>query len=410
MTTFPSNPNTQPSGPDESDLLALIEGTPIPAERAARLRECLANDPRLAELAALMRADRDAVASLPEVSAPADLLDRVEMLLEREALVGLARSEATAASHDLPVSAVIPARRPWPSMRYGAPLAAAAAVLLIAGGVLMLIPGKRPALIPGPITGTDPTIGSGHTTDIARGNPTKTTTNEHDTNDPAPVPPVVVATGPQPDAPTVTPGTDTTPAASPAIAKAAPTIEPEKLLAAAADGRLVLRLRAAPDKVIGRVEALRGNTRAIHVETMTEGQRSLAARAYVEAWSARPMPAELIKPVPSLPEPGPLASNTPGNAPRPEPSVSRDTTPSMPREADPILSSQAYIAAVPATVDGLEALRNALGNKLVPADWQILPAPLALDAPADASSVLWWTSPPTAWARRFSVPIVVQSN
>jgi len=416
VTTLPPNPNDHhagglPGGIDETDLLALIEGTPLPAERAARLREALATDPRLAELAALMRADRDTLASLAPVSAPSDLLDRVEAILEREALVGLARTEATAGVDALPISTYLPARRPWMTRRTGAPLAAAAAVLLIAGGVLMLIPGKRP-IVPPPGPLANDTTDRPSSTDLAHSTTTKPTLSNTGTPGEPERAPVDVAAKPATETPTAT---DTTPA-DPVIAKVAPlpAITPEQLIAAASEGRLVLRLRAAPDKAFGRISALNTNARSLRVEPMTDGQRSAAAVAFVGAWARRqPMidPAPLL---PRLPEPAPLARGNPLAPSAPTAVVPvgivREAEPPAAREPEPVIASQAYITAVPATTEGLESLIKALGNETVPADWQLLPVSVQIDAPADASSILWWASPPATWAKRFTVPIVVQTN
>ncbi|MDP1662752.1 MAG: hypothetical protein Q8L55_12635, partial [Phycisphaerales bacterium] len=111
--------------------------------------------------------------------------------------------------------------------------------------------------------------------------------------------------------------------------------------------------------------------------------------------------------------PAPLAQRNPA-APR-VPAVDpaafvREAAPPAAREPEPVIAAQAYITAVPATVEGLESLIKALGNETVPADWQILQSAVAVDAPADASSILWWASPPGTWAKRFTVPIVVQTN
>jgi hypothetical protein len=415
VTTTPSNPtpfSPLPGGLDESDLLALIEGTPIPAERAARLREALANDPRLAELAALMRADRDAVASLPPVAAPADLLDRVEVLLEREALVGLARTEASSSVDSLPISAVIPTRRPWLTLRTGAPIAAAAAVLLIAGGVLMLVPGNSPH--PAAPKSADPLANSNggvdHPGSLANSNTHTPPVVNTDTNAQAPgdlanntntATPPAVAIEPEKTAPT-----------TPAVAQAAPApaITPEALLAAASEGRLVLRLRTADAKaVMGRVDDVRRNARAMHVEAMNTVATTLTRTEYVKSWTPRNLPGD-VKPKASLPEPAPIANggnSTPGT--NPPPGVTHASEPSVQVEPSPKLLDLGYVASVPATLEGLDALLK-LRTDVVGADWQILSKPLAVDAPADSSSILWWASPPSTWTKRFTVPIVVQSN
>ena len=409
MTLPPANSNDSglPVGLDESDLLALVEGTPMPAERAARLREALAHDPRLAELAALMRADRDTLASLPTASAPADLLDRVEVLLEREALVGLAHTEASAVGGDLPVSTVIPMRRPWVSLRVGAPLAAAAAVLLIAGGVLMLIPGKRPPIAPpiGPTANNDTNPRPG---DLAH-NSTPDKTGVEPVNAEPPRVPTDVATKTNPDAP-VAVDPNTAPAV-PVIAKTVPTrtIPTEELLAAARDGRLVLRLRTPDDAVVTeRIKAARGNTQALHIQGMSTDAYIVASGAYKGGWKPQTLPPDL-SPRPDQPAPAPLANSKPDGTPPVPSHVTNTAAQPRPTEPDPVLSAQAFIASVPATAQGLEALFK-LRSEVVPGDWQILPEPMKLQAPAEGETILWWASSPSAWSPRFTVPILVQSN
>lgn len=403
MNDLPPNPSSQPL--DEGDLLALVEGMPLPPERAARVREAMASDPRLAELAALLRSDRDALASTPLATAPTDLLDRVEARLERDALVGLAQTEATSASGELPVSVVLPARRVWLTRRTAAPLAAAAAVALIAGGVLMLIPGKKPAA-PGPIAVKDA---------------------------PTDVTPIVIAHADKPDDTPLTTHTDTghqgpeiavktdppevepkpAPPQLTIVAKAEPAYSTEQLLAAAREGKLVLRLRTPSDAAAeGRVKALAGNTRSLHVESMRDSLAAKATQAYAGAWSPRKPVIDPPLPRPSLPEQPIAGANTDPKKPVEPPAVAEKSppAPAQPVDPAPTMSSHAFMAAVPATGDGLEALRKALSSESVPADWQILPDAITLGEATDAASVLWWTAPATAWTGRFSVPIVVQTN
>ena len=110
-----SNPGL-PLGVSEGDLLALIEGLPMPAERAGVVRGAIARDARLGGLVAQMRADRAELAGLVGVKPPADLLERVEAQLEREALVGLARGEADAAAGQIVTFGIRPDR---PETGYG---------------------------------------------------------------------------------------------------------------------------------------------------------------------------------------------------------------------------------------------------------------------------------------------------
>ena len=92
----------------EADLLDVIEGRPLAPAARARVEACLREDPQLAAQVASMRADRAMIAAgLP--AAPAGLLEAVEQALEREALLGLARSEARVAA-PIPVQRIEPIR------------------------------------------------------------------------------------------------------------------------------------------------------------------------------------------------------------------------------------------------------------------------------------------------------------
>ena len=405
MSDRPSNP-ASPLPIDEGDLLALIEGLSIPAERAARVREALGADPRLAELAALMRADREVVASLPEGSAPSDLLDRVEAQLERDALVGLARSEAAAVSDELPVSVIVPARKVWMTRRIGAPLAAAAAVALISGGVLMMIPpGKKPVVQPVQpgvtnLANNDSPDQPKGASDLAHGG----------TSTPPPVPahPTVEPVGPSTDL-VANPPTDTVPSLpslpdKPVIAKAA--LSTEALLLAASEGRLVLRVRGDDTAAKARVDAVNANARSMRLDALDAAKSSAVASAYAGAFNPRPTTVTPVKPV-VIPEAAPVAGTTnPKPAPTQSPTVPAEQPIEVPTAA-PVLSTKAYVAYVPVAAETLESLRKAMGSD---AEWQVVARAISFEPPTDAASVLWWTTPPASWTNRCTVPVVVQHN
>ncbi len=136
----------------EADLLTLVEGGSLPADRAAAVADALAKDPALAGLVRAMQNDRADLASLPQVSAPADLLARVESVLERDALLGDPIAEPQGITH-LPVSQIQPrGRTAWQVFRHSrwaAPVSMAAALAIIAGAILLVI-GQRQS---GPLSG-----------------------------------------------------------------------------------------------------------------------------------------------------------------------------------------------------------------------------------------------------------------
>ncbi len=87
-----SNPDREPVGvPDEAMLLAWIEGEPLPARDELLVAEHLRANPTLAKRLEAMRVDREALCSMEEQGAPADLLQRVGSqvvpLLERRMLL-----------------------------------------------------------------------------------------------------------------------------------------------------------------------------------------------------------------------------------------------------------------------------------------------------------------------------------
>ncbi|MBY0307301.1 MAG: hypothetical protein K2Q09_01025, partial [Phycisphaerales bacterium] len=302
MTSGPFQP--VPTGPiDEADLLGVVEGQALAGDRAAKVREALANDPALAELVTLLRADRDAVASLPTVAAPHDLLDRVEAQLEREALVGLARTEAAAFDDHLPVSAVVPQRRRWVSARVGGVLAGAAAVALIAGGVLMMVPGKRARPLP-PGNGLAD-AGAGD----ERGGPSVAgagvgVRHGDETTTPGAVPapgPVEVAAA-KPETALVGP---VLPDDAFVARAAGPTIE--ELLAAAVEGRLVLRLRTDERTARARLDDVNATARTVRVSLLAADASAGVGRALAAAYS-RPAPVS-VRP-PAGPEQPGVASGT----------------------------------------------------------------------------------------------------
>ncbi|MFT3683530.1 MAG: hypothetical protein QM783_01180 [Phycisphaerales bacterium] len=405
MTSQPFQPTPPSPSYDEADVLALVEGLPLPAERAARLREALANDPQLAELVTLLRADRDAI-SLPTVtvSAPADLLDRVEAQLERNALVGLARNESTLVEEEIPVSVILPPRRVFIGPRVGGVLAAAAAVALIAGGVLMMVPGKGGKAVPS----VDPSANNPHTpgdtnlannatkndgaadghstnagTDVAANTPSKTSPDAT-----AELPTVV-----QPDGPAI-------------AAATGPTME--ELLAAAQEGRLVLRLRTDEKTAQARVDDLNNHGRAIRVQALGGDRSMVYVGALADAMRPKPVNPAVVKPGTPDNAPAIASDNGAGTSNHPKPNLAKNEQPEDAHLPAPEFASQSFVATLPAAAESLESLRkvmNAAGG-----EWKILRNGVRVEPPTDTASILWWTAPTPEWGPRFVIPVVVQTN
>src|SRR5579862_6004566 len=143
MANNHSNPHT-PHTPDEADLLAWIEGEPLPRDREQAVARALGEDRTLARRLEAMRADRTALKSIGPVAAPVGLMSAVETalqpVLERQMLLGLREGEPVA--DRLPISIVQPVKRSimqaFFADRVGRRLAAAAAVLLMVGGATYL--------------------------------------------------------------------------------------------------------------------------------------------------------------------------------------------------------------------------------------------------------------------------------
>jgi hypothetical protein len=283
----------------DDEWIALIEGQPLPAARAAEVRAILQQHPQLTELAAELQADRQALSVIDaqrstgagELTPPSELLERIEQAMEREALVGLASVEAKA-----PLPQELPRYVPGPEVRTVArglervparwigPLGLAASLLIVAGGGVLMYSslkpkGVQPILVAGAGDGSakpeqgamrlaktertkvdespvaDPTVtplAAGKTSEPAA-TPTSVTTANSDQQIIAVAPAPAAVSGPAPvptPAAPAAPSTEiiTTAASSPtpptpattAVASArAETLSDEQLLAAAVEGRLL---------------------------------------------------------------------------------------------------------------------------------------------------------------------------
>jgi hypothetical protein len=192
-------------------------------------------------------------------------------------------------------------------------------------------------------------------------------------------------------------------------AKSAPAMSNEDLLAAASEGRLVLRVRADDQAAKTRVDAMNANARTIRIDALDILTSTNVTRELAGAIASRSRPVPPVMPV-HIPQPAPLAG--PGTE------TVKPTGPVIPPDAPapahvdpaPELSPKAYLALVPAAAESLESLRRRMGTDAVQAEWYVLPRGVRFDPPTDAQSILWWTAPPAAWSSRFSVPVVVQHN
>jgi len=126
--------DTNPQSISEERMLDWIDGALSELEQRQLEKTC---DPNLVAAVKRMRADRDAIASIASVRAPADLHDRMMEVFEREAL--LAPSTDSIPISKLKVNVRGSATRGSPAV----PLALAAGLLLMVSGGIYLLLGNQ---------------------------------------------------------------------------------------------------------------------------------------------------------------------------------------------------------------------------------------------------------------------------
>lgn len=381
------DPRQIPEGLDEAALLALAESAPAPGDLDSL-------PPHLAELVAGMRADRAVLASLPEVSAPSDLVDRALARAQRDALQNLRLvGEQT---EGLAVSVVVP-RRPtfWTAPRRMA--AAAAAMLLAAvGGVYV---GVRV------MSGGSPN----NSTIAAGGDPTQPRpdmgplaidqapiSNDHteSTEDPSPSPanPLILASE----------GASGTRVAGgvviPMLPSEARSSEYDRALALAREGRLVVRVVSRENgKVSDRLAALADRREPSRVWT-------IAASAPPEFAAALTNP----QPSPDRPEPRPAFAGEEWKIPM---QGLDESAREMLRWRKPERLEQVSLASVAPSAEALRALEETLADRLGQVEFAEADRPILASSPTRAltpESLLWWTQPPAQWSAWIAVPVVIE--
>ncbi|MBX3362505.1 MAG: hypothetical protein KF705_13860 [Phycisphaeraceae bacterium] len=364
---------------DELDLLGWVEGD-LPRGRQGAVEALLAREPRLRELLEAMSADREVVRSLGPVSAPPDLLSRVEQQLERDLLVGL--SGPSSDSLSIPVSRVVVkgdgilARLSrGPALRYGA----MAAMLVIAGTVGILL---RPSLVSREVytSGAQP--------------PMLHVPNELASVLGADVSESVdaVAAGriasEQP--PSLTDLAIARADLAESLAPADELVTPERAVELLREGRLAIRVRTLDrERTFERLASIHAEPRA------TWALLDRAGEGVVAAFVPRAGPEG------SRIDPRVLASEgVRGSGSRPAIVIPAAPTPDAPA---------VYIAEVDETARALATLRGVLGtgsNQV--AEFVALEERVATPAPASVESLLWWTRPPSGWVERRTLPVVVE--
>jgi hypothetical protein len=350
MTTPPDQ--HRPQGPwSENDLLDAIESArPQPGSFG----------PIEARLAA-MRGDRDALRALRPETAPAGLLESAlaDALgeIDGETLRGLSDGRPT--SRRPPVSRVLPERFSilnWIARNPGrAAGAMAAALLLTAGsaagwGVTRML--RSPAARAGPVASAPSVSRPAEPVDglpPATGAPAT----------PVPAQAPALAAGP---------GPGSSEAAAPTLSEAVDLLGEGRLLLVARGGSA-----AQVSAALGRIAA-RG----------LDEERSFTVTAGLSPG------AVALLDLPAIEQPA-FASED-GAAPRvalPERTV--------------------WSASVRESPPALAALLNALRDAGLETELRALPRPVDLEPALDASQVLWWSRPPSAWRRVSAAPLVVET-
>lgn len=362
----------------EAELLALIEGTPLSADRAARVREVVSADPNLASLVSAMQGDRGELTSLAALRAPSDMIERVEAQLEREALVGLARSESSVSVDRIPISSFGPKPLPLTQQRWFRGLAAAASLAIGVGGGTLLLSALKPeprTFIAGdqPINRPDPRLFEGP-------------------DQPAPggTDQVKLASKTTPASPEIKPDVDPAPA---------PRLTASTAVDLAREGRLLIRIRTKnTDQAIARLDnlALR-HLSNVSVARLSPPSYSVASSGLIEMHRRRFEPKT---------DGGPAMASSHASDRGAAPAVPVSLPPIPPPQLDPV----GFNVSVTATPAMLEELRSELSGTAFTAEFIALPEPMPLEPVGDAESLLWWVSPVSTWGPRASVTVLVEQR
>lgn len=359
---------------DEETLAALVEGD-LGAPEAELVRERLLRaDPGLAARVELMEQDRVMLRALGDESPPRGLAESVVARLEREALLGLAGTDAAARP---PVSRIQPVARRDGFSRFltspaGAGLALAAVVTLTIGAALQFMGPKQPTpAAPGPVADNGSIGGE---TAIARSDGAASSR---------------VAGEPAREAEAARTAPAVTVAAIP-DAERFFNDDPDRALALLREGRLLIRVRAAApesatEELARIIDRPRRANEAFRLAREVNGPVMAAMGRHF---------------APAAPERSPLAFAAAENL--------SDRSRVDPVEVRSTLSS-VYLADARADGAALAALLAALslGDGKV-AVFEELAEPVELAPVLTAESVLWWSRPPSDWAHRAYVPVVVE--
>jgi hypothetical protein len=411
-----------PPGIDEVDLLAWVEGDPLPRNREVAVARLLSEHPALARRLEAMRGDRDAVRDLPaDERAPAGLMQGVDAalqpLLERQTLLGL--QDGDLADPRPPISLVVPPRRSIVDLllrdRMGRRMALAAALLLAVGSgtyfaaMMFSLQGRQPSSI-GPLAVHDQPLDDA--TSFDRPGPAipapaledavalAAAPERQEPGEPTEIEAPAQARADLSRAETLPEPADEDLASATALAAPAPLpMDSGEALRLAREQRLVIRVRLGegalrPDRVADRLR------RAGSPGWRYAGEAPLTVAMQLA-------PPETFAP-PAVVRPGETWFGTPAGVPSgalygpPAPGIALD----LQRSGPAVYTVQSRLD--PASLDSLRtALRGVAADVIFEeADPEIIARHEAtILAP---SAVLWWGQSPSAWVRWTTVPIVVE--
>ena len=419
MPDGPTNPNhahrreTHAGGPPTADeLLALVEGEALAPERAQIVATALANDTRLRMWVEILTDDRKGLQSLgsadASLRAPADLLERVEAQVEREALLGLVPAGAPTAdelrTYERPRRKPGVLASPW--FRFAS---IAAGVAFAMGGTIVALQLARTTVPPmlaegdGRVGGVLVMPAQHGAASGAAGVAGNSGTMRGDLADAAGV------TRAQRRARTVI-----------RVTTSLPT---ERILAAlerfdGQNGSLVALRVDANAGVAPRPGIMPfADADAAREGVLTQVRTALAAVHALDVARA-PIPGSAMarggsgthgsQQRSSTQHGAADASGTPSTAqPKGVMPTIGSALPSAGAVGEPT-SREVLIVAVPSEGDWIEIIKRRLAIDGVKLELVEADGPVTVPAPADLMSVLWWEQPVATWGPRVGVPVVIE--
>lgn len=385
-----------PAGITEADLIDLIDGVALQPSREAAVLAALKAEPRLGLTIKQLREDRAGLTALGELHAPLGLADGIEARLEADAIRSLAQAE-DGASDIIPISTMrVETPGVWQLLLESAwPKRLATAASLAIVGSLIYFGGREMLRNGWPAGSSNLAVKPTPAPDVAPPAP-------HD----APAL-IELAANPTSDTPTIAALVPTL------VADAAPAeqpITPEQAVALAREGRLVISVRAPRDAAttLKRVEMLaRSGSRDAAWRNLTlDGLPTEFALLAAPSMPAPPAPAA----DPARPDIGIAAAD----ATKPhDPAPTVQPAPVLLR---PVVKAIYTIELDPRErniTDLLESLRDSSRGSLVQGGTEIvlrrLDQPLERTISLAPEDILWWANQPSAWTRRATVPIVIET-